>query len=183
MTKQEQRLLIRKLKSEFSERELENMSYSVLTQIEKEHVFIHSKVILLYYSLRDEVCTRAFIQKWYQRKNILLPKVTGEKLTLHPYTGTDCLVKSPLNILEPSTENYTDYSKIELAIVPGMAFDEQNYRLGRGGGFYDRLLSQKEFQQTTKIGVAFSFQKIHSVVHENHDIQMDKVLYSISSHP
>lgn len=183
MTKKEQRDLIRKLKSRFSEKELENMSRSVLSQIEKERIFTQSKVILLYYSLKDEVCTHSFIQKWYQSKTILLPKVTDGILTLHPYTGKECLVKSPMNILEPSTESYTDYSRIELAIVPGIAFDEQNYRLGRGGGFYDRLFSQQEFQQTPKIGVAFSFQKIHSVVHESHDIPMNKVLYSTSTLP
>ena len=178
MTKGEQRNLIRKIKSRFSDKELAEISHSIMHQLEQEEVFKKAEVVLLYHSLKDEVHTHDFIEKWYKKKNILLPKVAGKNITLHVYTGKDCLEKSSMNILEPCTAQYTQYSKIDLAIVPGMAFDEENRRLGRGGGFYDRLLSLDEMRHTSKIGIAFSFQKVEQVICEPHDIKMDKVIYS-----
>ena len=62
---------------------------------------------------------------------------------------------------------------IDLAVIPGMAFDRDGHRLGRGKGFYDKLLPGIKCR---KIGLCFSFQLADSVPIEPHDIVMDMVL-------
>jgi 5-formyltetrahydrofolate cyclo-ligase len=64
---------------------------------------------------------------------------------------------------------------LDLVLVPGLAFDEKGARLGRGGGFYDRLLASKS-ATTLAMGVAFAFQLESKLPLEPHDVAMDAVL-------
>jgi 5-formyltetrahydrofolate cyclo-ligase len=61
-------------------------------------------------------------------------------------------------------------------IVPGVAFDSEGHRLGRGKGFYDSYLSSPHAARIYKIGVCFPWQLVESVLTEPHDIQMDEVI-------
>ena len=65
----------------------------------------------------------------------------------------------------------------DLAIVPGLAFDEENYRLGYGGGYYDNFLVRHP--ATFKVGIFYPFQKVERVPLEEHDLKLDKVIYPI----
>ena len=78
------------------------------------------------------------------------------------------------NIMEPVGEVFTDYAQIDLAVIPGVAFDRQLNRMGRGKGFYDRLLPQ--LGDAYKIGICFDFQLVESIECEEHDIRMDEVI-------
>jgi 5-formyltetrahydrofolate cyclo-ligase len=127
----------------------------------------------MYYSLKDEVQTDAFIEKWYQQKNILLPVVQGEDLILRQYTGKESLQTGAYHIEEPVGEVFSSYQKIDAVIVPGVAFDKKGNRLGRGKGYYDRLLPQLK---ATKIGICFPFQLVEEVPTEPFDIKMDKII-------
>lgn len=64
---------------------------------------------------------------------------------------------------------------VDVILVPGLAFDHWWHRLGRGGWWYDRLLSQ--IQHIHKIGLCFDIQYLEMISTEPHDIQMDQVLY------
>ena len=66
------------------------------------------------------------------------------------------------------------FLSIELVVVPGMAFDKQGHRLGRGKGYYDRLLPK--LTNAYKLGVCFPYQYIEEVPTDEHDIRMDEVL-------
>ena len=96
--------------------------------------------MLFYHSLPDEVDTHDFIRKWSGLKRILLPVVRGNDLDLKPYTGDDRLTEGAFHINEPTGTAFTDYAAIDLAVIPGVAFDRWGNRLGRGKGYYDRLL-------------------------------------------
>jgi len=65
--------------------------------------------------------------------------------------------------------------ELDVVIVPGLAFDSKNNRLGRGKGFYDRFL-EKCGPNVRKIGLAFSFQVFPTIPTEGHDVPMDLVL-------
>ena len=84
------------------------------------------------------------------------------------------MVQGSFNIAEPSAscKEYT-IADVDLAIVPAMAFDNKGHRLGRGKGFYDRLLANSP---TTKIGVAFSTQILKTVPADAFDVGMDIVI-------
>ncbi len=77
-------------------------------------------------------------------------------------------------IEEPTGAEFTDLDKVDLIIVPGVAFDRQRNRMGRGRGFYDRLL--KSTPNAYKVGVGFNFQLVDNVPVEPFDVPMDNVI-------
>lgn len=112
-------------------------------------------------------------------KMVLLPTVVGDELELHEYLDEKAFSTSPsFDIQESTGPLFTDYAKIDLAIIPGMAFTPQGDRLGRGKGYYDRLLPQLT---CPLIGLAFPFQMVDSIPTEDHDVKMDEVIYHPSS--
>ena len=139
---------------------IENLSY-----------FKNSTKILAYHSLPDEIDTTQFINKWCERKTIYLPKVNGEQLDIIKYTPTS-IHPGAFNILEPIGDT-TPIDEIELIIVPGIAFDRNGGRIGRGKGFYDRLLCNSN---AIKIGIGYDFQLYDNIITEQHDIPMDIII-------
>ena len=166
---------IRMIKASYSREELEALSLSLLQQLEQHPRFVQARTVLLYHSLPDEVFTHAFIDRWCGRKEIVLPTVVGDDLELYRYTGPDCLSLGSYGILEPSGELFTDFDRITLAVIPGMAFDLQGNRLGRGKGYYDRLLPR--LSRAYKLGLCFPFQLLtEEIPHEPHDCRVDEVV-------
>ncbi|MBQ0159431.1 MAG: 5-formyltetrahydrofolate cyclo-ligase [Bacteroidales bacterium] len=150
-------------------------SMPIMQKVESLAQFAEAKTILLYWSMEDEVQTHDFVNRWYEKKTLLLPCVDGDNLKLRQYTGPDCLVAGEqFGIGEPNGPEYTDLDSIEMIIVPGVAFDGNNNRMGRGRGFYDRLL--KSTPNAFKVGVAFNFQMVDLVPTEPFDVAMDAVL-------
>ena len=110
-----------------------------------------------------------------QGKTVLLPRVISDTdMELRRYTGRQDLQPGAYGILEPVGELFTDYEKIDVAIVPGMAFDAEGHRLGRGKGYYDRFLSRVPY--IYKIGLCFAWQMVEQIPCDEHDILMDEVI-------
>jgi len=175
----EKNLLRKKIKSlkkdvPFSEKII--LSKTIWSKLEEDISFKQSKIILLYWSMKDEVHTHDFVERWHKKKKILLPVVDGSNLLLKQYTGIQSMKEGDLfKILEPTGKTFTDTNAIDLIIVPGVAFDKEKNRMGRGKAYYDKLL------QTTscpKYGVCFNFQYLDTIPTEAHDIKMDKVIVS-----
>lgn len=152
-------------------------SAEILTALEAHPAFGAAHLVLLYHSLKDEVYTHEFIRKWSGRKRILLPVVVGEELELRVYSGPEDLTTGAYGIEEPTGELFTDYEAIDFALIPGVAFDASGNRLGRGKGYYDRLLPRL---RAFKAGICFPFQLVDEVPAEPFDIRMDTVITSPS---
>lgn len=151
-----------------------DFSEKILKRLEETELFRQASCVALYYSIPGEVQTADFLEKWYDKKQLLLPLVTGDDLRLLPYKGYDSLTSGAFGIPEPTdTETAVDESEIDLIIVPGVAFDRKLNRMGRGKGYYDRLLSTL---QVPKIGICFDFQLQESVPIEPFDRKMDMVI-------
>lgn len=165
---------IRQTKKEYTLAQKQELSKPIFETIEQLPEFINSKIILLYWSMDDEVFTHDFIIKWYKQKTILLPCVEGDDLILRQFTGMSSMVEGKdFGILEPKGQVFEDISLIDLMIIPGVAFDKSCNRMGRGRGFYDRLLQHTNCK---KWAIAFDFQMVESVPTEEFDIKMDKVI-------
>ena len=132
--------------------------------------------ILLYHALPDEPNLQLLLDDGLKEgKRLLLPVVVGENLVLKFYTGGESMQKGAFGILEPvgTPFPHSAYDEIELALVPGMAFDGDGHRLGRGRGYYDRLLPL--LSKACKLGVCFPFQCVERVPSEAHDISVNEV--------
>ena len=179
MRKEDLRRQIRQAKRQFTPQQLEELSLPVISRLKP--LLAEAQTIMAYYSLPDEVNTHGLIDDLVAEGNtVLLPKVTGpDTMELRRYTGRDDLQEGAYHILEPMGELFTDFSSIDLILVPGLAFDAAGHRLGRGRGYYDRLLSSLftiHSSLFTSIGVCFDFQKVDEVPVDAHDIAMDKVV-------
>ncbi len=107
------------------------------------------------------------------------PRVAGERIEFVEITRLEDLVQSPWNpwVREPAPEasQIIAPDEIDLMLVPGLAFTRDGWRLGRGGGFYDRFLSQLT-KRTVRIGVCFDLQIVETLPVEAHDERLDGVV-------
>ena len=101
-----------------------------------------------------------------------MPVVNGDTLDLKEYIK-EKIKTGAFNIPEPFETEIIEPKYIELALIPGVAFDKKCDRLGRGKGFYDRILNHLT---CTKIGIGFSFQIIDNVPVEDHDKPLDFIV-------
>lgn len=152
-------------------------SVAVIEKLKNNPHLTSAQTILLYSALPDEVQIQRLIDELVcQGKTILLPKVINDTdMELRHYTGATDLSLGAYNIMEPTGKHFTEYATIDVAIIPGMAFDRAGHRLGRGKGYYDRFLSQLT-SKTYKIGVCFPWQQVDCVPTDANDIAMDDVI-------
>ena len=175
MDKNECRKWVRAAKREVPLVEKKARSQSIMAQVEELPQFKEAHTVLLYWSMDDEVYTHDFCDRWYREKCLLLPCVDGDDLVLRQYTGRDCLQAGPqFGIGEPTGRVFQALEQIEMIVVPGVAFDKHNNRMGRGRGFYDCLL--KSTPNAYKVGVAFDFQLFDTIPVEPFDVPMNHVV-------
>ena len=177
MTKSELRTKIKNLKVMLDKAEQDSAASRVFERLESSAAFQMAEKILLYHSLPDELDTRRFLSKWKDLKKFFLPRVNGVNLELLPYDETSLEIGS-FYIEEPTGDDIHPVEEIEVIIVPGVAFDRKGRRLGRGKGFYDRLL---ETAKATKIGIGYEFQLVDELPAEPHDVPMDMVITEYST--
>lgn len=173
MEKRELRELIACRKQQYTSEQRRGWSECLWQQIESYPLFRQAQTVLIYHSLPDEIQTHDFIRKWGWKKQFLLPVVKGKELDLHLYEGEGSLRKGSYGIAEPSGNGvWNRMDDIQLAFIPGMAFDVQGHRLGRGKGYYDRLLP---YIAAPKIGICFQFQIMDRIPVTPLDYPMDEV--------
>lgn len=166
MNKKELRKYIRKLVAQMSVEEKMNEARCVFHHIENSDIFKNRVNIMLFASLPDEIPTHDTLERWAKSKNIYLPRVNGDNLDIIKYQP-GMLHKGSYDIMEPEGNDTVEPTILDLIIVPGVAFDRQGNRLGRGKGFYDRFLSQTH---AVTIAVCFDCQLVDHIPTEPHDL-------------
>ena len=171
MCKSEMRKKMKQRKAACSKEELAALSAAVISHLESLEVWKKAQVVLLYHSLPDEVDTHALISRCSTSKRVLLPVVVGDDLELREYRPHAAMQSGSFGIQEPEGEAFTGYDAIDLAVIPGVAFTRYGDRLGRGKGYYDRLLPH--LHNTFKLGLCWPFQIVPHIPTAPHDIRMD----------
>ena len=176
MTKKELRQQIKQLKAITTDAVKQVEADIVFNTIKAMPVWRQAQHILCYWSLPDELPSHEAVNRWQgEGKSIYLPRVQGEDLEIVPYHGPESLDdNNKFHIGEPVGQG-VDPSCLELIIVPAVALDSQRNRLGRGKGYYDRLLSTTA---CPTIGVVCDFQLVEQVPVEPHDRPLDCVVTS-----
>lgn len=166
MTKKELRKTIKAEVAQLSIEEKTLEANCVFSHIENSDLFKRCKNIMLFASLPDEIPTHAIIEMWAKLKNIFLPRVNGDDLEIIKFRP-GMLHKGSYDIMEPEGTDTVSPEILDLIIVPGVAFDRNGNRLGRGKGFYDRFLSQTH---AATIAVCFDCQLVEQIPTEPHDL-------------
>ena len=176
MNKKDLRKYIRMQKQQFSSQQLDELSLPIMKRLMAHPRMKTAKTILMYYSLPDEVNTHQAIDELlHAGKTVLLPAVISDtEMEIRHYEGPKDLLGGFFNIMEPVGKPFSDYEHIDVAVVPGMSFDLQCNRLGRGKGYYDRFLPK--IPHAYKIGVCFPFQKLPGIPAEENDFKVDEVI-------
>lgn len=171
-TKQELRQIVRNLKKVITFDEKKTRSAEIWRRALEINYIKEAKAMLLYWSMDDEVYTHDIVLKLAETKTVLLPVVDGDDLRIKQFRGLDNMrAGEQFGIGEPTGDEYT--GTINVIVVPGVAFDRHCNRMGRGRGFYDRLLKTCD---AVKIGVAFDFQLFCTIPTEPFDVKMDCVV-------
>ncbi len=148
-------------------------SAAIVRHIEQMHAFQDAKTVLLYYPIHNEVDLRPLLEKYKDEKTMLLPVTHRHYMEACPYTGEECLHRGHVGVSEPKTPPYR--GKIDLILVPGVAFDTDCHRIGRGGGYYDKFLAKQKKALT--VGVCYEFQlRSNRLPQTFHDKRLDRVI-------
>ncbi len=150
----------------------EKEACEVLERLSRLEEFVGADRILVYNSLPDEISTVALLERHEGCHRLFLPRVNGDDLDILPYdAGRICT--GAFNIGEPVGDDKVDPSAIDLVVVPAVAYDRHCNRVGRGKGYYDRLLSR---MHAVTIGICYDCQLVDSIDTEPHDRPVDIVV-------
>jgi 5-formyltetrahydrofolate cyclo-ligase len=135
--------------------------------------------VAAYAALRDELPTRALLDGLAAAgKVLLLPRVDpGGRLAFCVVERRGELVRGPHGVLGPPVGRAPiPLERGDVAIVPGVAFDQEGWRLGRGGGYYDRAFPPDAVKPPLLYGLGYEFQVVESVPHDSRDRRMDAIV-------
>lgn len=142
--------------------------------------FREAGTILIYMAFRGEVRTQMIATAaGAAGKRLCLPRVQSRtrRLVLHAYSGDPTtLAEGAFGIREPAQDwPEVGFSEVDLVVAPGVAFDLGGYRLGYGGGYYDRTLVEVRAGNPAVrvVGLAYEFQVLGSLPVEEHDMRLD----------
>jgi 5-formyltetrahydrofolate cyclo-ligase len=169
------------LKKDFIKQASSDISQKIITS----KYFKDANNIGCYLSTEYEVSTDTIISSAYKtNKNLYVPKIKqGNAMDFVKMTLNSNMVKNRYGIHEPLYEDIIDANKLDIVLVPIVAFDEKKNRIGMGGGFYDRKF--KYIKNTKKkypllIGVAFECQKVKKIKPENWDVKLSAIVTELN---
>jgi len=161
--------------------ECRQKSDRICTQLLTSPLFKEAKTILAYFSFRQEPDISTLFadiptqgeQDAHPKKIWGFPRCVGNSLHWHIWTPNDAVKIGTYGIIEPHPEApIITPAEVNLILVPSIACDYQGYRLGYGGGYYDRLLSSPEWANKSTIGIVFEFAYLQKLPIEPWDQQL-----------
>lgn len=180
MTKKELRQQLRDLLGGISPEELADRSSKACNLLLTTREYKRAEVILVFLSLRTEIdTTNIVLHAWRDMKRVLAPKVSWEQRRMLPVElrslSSDDISETTLGIREPAQGLPFPVANIDMIIVPGLGFDKQGNRIGRGRGFYDRFLAHRDWKGVS-CGLGFEEQVVEEVPRQEHDMQIDMLV-------
>lgn len=150
------------------ELDIKTISHKLCELLRGHEEYVKARNIMIFYPLKYEINVLELLN---DNKNFYLPKVSGEDLKVCPYT--DELTISEFNVKEPCSEPVSA-DILDLIIVPALMTDKENYRLGYGGGFYDRFIAK--YPKITTITLLPKELYVEKLPHDDFDIPIDFVI-------
>lgn len=159
--------------------EVETKSAQILANLMASDLLDNAEVVMCYMDFRNEVQTESMIEYlWSLNKTVVLPKVNPHtnQLDLFEISGFRDMIQSKMGISEPADHLPSVHpTDVDLILAPGVAYDMKGFRMGYGGGFYDRLLPQVR-PDCVIIGLAFELQVVDELPIEDYDEPVNGIL-------
>lgn len=178
MNKKEMRKEVNSTLTQMTIEQHQDFSVNIKERLLKEKAIIEAKTIALTISKYPEVDTLSIIEElWVLGKKVVVPRCdpSDRSMTFYAITSFEQLETVYMDLKEPIIEltQMVNRHEIDVIIVPGIVYDFRGFRIGYGGGYYDRYL--KDYDGTL-ISLAFTMQLTHQVPKEAHDIPVDIII-------
>jgi 5-formyltetrahydrofolate cyclo-ligase len=172
VNKQQQRKDLRRLASLHRDEDSVAVVEKLVVQLER---FPNARIVSAYMAMPSEVDLRGLFGRI--DKQWVFPRVRGEDLKFYRVKNIEEEMQlGAFGILEPKDDlEEVSVDAVDVFLCPGLGFDRKGGRLGRGRGFYDRMLKHAK-PDAVKIGVCFPFQIVEEIALESHDVLMDMVV-------
>lgn len=159
------------------------MNSRILEYFIQSEWYQQSSVLFTYLNSRSEVDTHAIVHyAWKDHREVLVPRTTNKKGMMEAVelNTMEQLVPGKFGLMEPEPSiPPTNPSIIDLILAPGLAFDRQGYRIGYGGGYYDRFMVNTP-PPAKRVGLAYSFQISEDPLPRDHnDLKVDALLTEV----
>lgn len=163
---------------------LDKRSVKAVEKIVQTEEFQKAKTVLLYSPIAGEVDIRSIVglpaKKLGEKKSWVLPRAIGDsRMLFFAFDSFDDLKEEKYGIQVPkATNNLVKKEELDFIIVPGVMFTRKGKRLGRGGGYYDRLLSdlKEAGSKSTALGLCFEELIMEEIPFSEHDFQLKQVI-------
>lgn len=154
--------------------ERQRLSRLAAAHLLKSDAWRKANIVALYMAVRGETdCSALFEDALALNKTVLLPvcsRVEKGRMIFAACSGPDDLEPGPYGIAEPRTS--TPGPQADLMVIPGFAFDRLGYRLGAGGGYYDRFLADAAMTAPLRVGLCYAFQITNALPRDRWDMPM-----------
>lgn len=158
---------------------LKSRSEAICKQLQNARFWETSRTVGLFCPLPEEPDLLALMAEKHRR--FAFPRIAGDRLVWHEVSELHTLQPSKTHgagrLYEPEEGVLVPLGEIDLLLVPGLAFTLLGGRLGRGGGYYDRVLAEAG-AGTKRIGVCFEFQVLEALPLEGHDLPVQQVYHA-----
>ena len=181
MNKKDLRKKYLSLREAISSSEVSEKSCCIMNRLTSSEWFSQAQTIMTYLSIRNEVDTWGLARLLLELgKNLIIPITDLKEKKMLLSQVKDLSVELELGtygIMEPKKEyiQIVDKNTVDIIIVPGLVFDELGYRIGYGGGFYDRLLQDLDSHVKT-IGVAYDYQVTDRLIPDPYDQKVNVII-------
>lgn len=176
MDKKTLRKILEEKRDSFDIYEREKFNKDIEKHLFSSKIYKESKTIFTYVSISSEVNTINICRKILDDgKTLLIPKINMENKTMDSVilNSLDDLIEMEFNI--PSTDNGIIYNgEIDLVLVPLLGININGYRLGYGGGYYDKFLKNRHAKNT--VALSYSFQITNNIPIDKWDVQLNYIL-------
>ena len=177
MDKKELRKKIREQKRAMSAASIESASGSLARQFFATSYYQNASVIYGYLPYNQEVRTVPILERaLLDGKKVAVPKVYGDTMRFIYLEDLTQVAPSDLGIPEPISDGPVASDENALVLMPGLAFDREGNRMGYGGGFYDKFLSNEPNHPT--VALCYAFQMVDEIPTESYDVPVDLVLWA-----
>ena len=176
MSKELLRKEMRALRDGFSDEYIEACSRKITAAFMESDIYKSSGAVMIYLSIGSEVRTDALLKKIFEDGKVCaVPVVRGKEIKISRFYKDGALVRSAFGIPEPEFPEYCGISGIDVIVIPALAYDARGYRIGYGGGYYDRLLSRVG-SDIALVGFCYDKLIVDNIDYQPHDIKTEIVI-------